>query len=334
MNSKKTKAILTSNQMIIVYIMVVLSILIGTKNAAFFDFSTVITLCRVALVTLIFALGEMLVIVSGGIDVSFPAIACLTLYLPVFLETKVWKIDNVALIFILAVVLGLTIGAFNAWMISIMGIPPLIATLGTSSIINGALMATTSGKEISNLPASMDAIYSSYFFTYTAPSGMTYSLSVLFAVPVILIILTALLLRKTMLGRGIFAIGGDKNAAKVAGFNVRKIQFFVYMLAGAMTGIAGVCSCILARTAHPTNLMGSEMMVIAAVVVGGTRITGGHGTVIGTVLGVFLIALIQNNLIMMGVPTYWQAFVVGLVIVLGTSITSLRAKKIAQSAKV
>ena len=88
------------------------------------------------------------------------------------------------------------------------------------------------------------------------------------------------------------------------------------------------------RQASPQSLMGSEMMVIAAVVVGGTRITGGHGTVIGTILGVLLIAIVQNNLIMLGIPTHFQTFVVGLIIVIGTSITSLRAKKIANSAKV
>lgn len=91
---------------------------------------------------------------------------------------------------------------------------------------------------------------------------------------------------------------------------------------------------VLLRHASPQAVMGSEMMVIAAVVMGGTRITGGHGTMAGTVFGVILIALVQNNLVMLGVPTHFQTFVVGLIIVIGTSITSLRAKKIANSAKV
>lgn len=107
----------------------------------------------------------------------------------------------------------------------------------------------------------------------------------------------------------------------------------IYMSIGFITGIAGISNVILLRNANPSNLMGSEMMIIAAVVIGGTRITGGHGTVIGTILGVLLIALIANNLIMLGVPNYWQTFSVGIIIVIGTSITSLRAKRIALSQK-
>ena len=138
----------------------------------------------------------------------------------------------------------------------------------------------------------------------------------------------------TMLGRGIYAVGGDANAAKIAGFNVKKIQFLVYMSVGAITGIASIAYMILMRQSDPSVLMGSEMMVIAAVVMGGTRITGGHGTVFGTIVGVILIALVQNNLIMLGVPTHFQTLVVGLIIVIGTSITSIRAKRISNRAKV
>ncbi len=128
-------------------------------------------------------------------------------------------------------------------------------------------------------------------------------------------------------------LGGDIRAARIAGFNVKGILFFVYIFSGTMAGIAGVTYMILMRAADPSVLMGSEMMVIAAVVMGGTRITGGHGTVIGTILGVTLIALVKNNLIMLGVPAHYQTFVVGLIMIIGTSITSLKAKHIATVSK-
>jgi len=142
------------------------------------------------------------------------------------------------------------------------------------------------------------------------------------------------LLKYTMFGRGIYATGGDIRAARIAGFNVTAIQFFVYIVSGILSGIAGITYMILMRAADPSVLMGSEMMVIAAVVMGGTRITGGHGTVLGTILGVTLISLIKNNLIMLGVPTHFQTFVIGLIMIVGTSITSLKAKHIANSAKI
>ncbi len=333
MKNTKLKDVLTSNEMIIIYIIVVLSIFIGSRNANFVSASTVITIARAVLVTLIFAVCEMIVIISGGIDVSFPAIGCAALFIPIKLMVT-YEIDNVAFAFGLAIVIGLVFGALNALLISVVKIPPLIATLGVSSMINGGMLAFFGSKEISRLPSAVDAVSQKFLFSYKVEGGGTYSLTVLFLIPVVLCIVVAFVLKYTMLGRGIYAIGGDKNAARIAGFNVVRIQFLVYMFAGAMTGVAAMAYCILCRTANPKNLMGSEMMVIAAVVVGGTRITGGHGNVIGTILGVILIGLIQNNLIMAGVPTYWQNFVVGLVIVLGTSITSLKAKRIAHSAKV
>ncbi len=333
MKSIKWKEVLTSNQMFIIYIIAILSLAIGMKNSAFFDFSTVITLSRALLVTLCFAICEMVVIISGGIDVSFPAVACAALYIPVKVMTDA-EIDNVFLAFLFAAVIGLVVGVVNAILISILKIPPLIATLGVSSMTSGALLTFFGTREISRIPESVSALSKVFILNYTNASGATYSLTVFILVPIILCIAVHLILRYTMLGRGIFAIGGDQNAARIAGFNVIKLQFIVYIFSGVMAGIAGMIYCILCDSANPLNLMGSEMMIIAAVVVGGTRITGGHGSVSGTILGVILIALIQNNLIMLGVPTYWQTFVVGAVIVIGTSITSLKAKAVEQNQKV
>lgn len=333
MKNKSIKDVLTSTEMINVYIIVALSALIGMRNQNFLSVATIITLARAVLVTMVFAICEMVVIISGGIDVSFPAVACAALFVPIKLMVDN-GINNVWFAFGLAILIGLVFGALNATLIAVIKLPPLIATLGVSSLINGGMLAFFGSKEISNLPKAVDAISQKFLFTYTASTGATYSLTVLFLIPVVLAIVVSLMLKYTMLGRGIYAIGGDQNAARIAGFNVVRIKYFVYMFAGAVTGLGAMAYCILCRTANPKNLMGSEMMVIAAVVVGGTRISGGHGKVIGTVLGVILVGLIENNLFMAGVPTYWQKFVVGLVIVLGTSITSLKAKKIAQSAKV
>ena len=329
----KTKEVLASSQMIIVYVIIGLSLIIGMVNSTFFDFATVITLSRAALVMLIFAICEMIVIVSGGIDVSFPAVACCALYIPIKIMTDT-GIDNIVFPFVIAVLIGLGCGAINAVLIGQIQIPPLIATLGVSSILNGALVGVFGATENSRLPSTVDAVFRQYLFTYESPQGLTYSLTILFIIPVVFAVVVALLLKYTRLGRGIYAIGGNKKAASIAGFNVKGIQFFVYIFVGGIVGVAAMASCILNRTASPTNLMGGEMMVIAAVVLGGTRITGGHGTIIGTVLGVYLITLIQNNLIMLGVPTHWQSFILAILIIIGTAITSIKALRASQSSKV
>lgn len=331
--NRKWKRVITSNEMIVVYIIAGLSLLIGSVNSAFFGMATVVTLSRAILVTLMFAICEMVVIISGGIDVSFPAIASFCMYgtLKIVLALQ---IDNVFLTFLIAAVIGLLFGVLNAVLISLFKLPPLIATLGVSSVANGAALAFMGTNVISTIPDKVNAVSKMYLFTYTTKAGTSYSMTILMILPVILCIICFLILRYTMLGRGIYAVGGDKNSARIAGFNVKKIQFIVYMSAGAIAGIASIAYMILMRQADPSVLMGSEMMVIAAVVMGGTRITGGHGTVLGTILGVILIALVQNNLIMLGVPTHFQTFVVGLIIVVGTSITSIKAKRVANSAKV
>lgn len=329
----KAKGRLTSNEAIVVYIILGLSLLIGSVNPSFFNISTVVTLSRAILVTLVFAICEMIVIISGGIDVSFPAVAGISMYGTLKIALAL-GIDNVPALFFIAAVTGLAFGALNGVLIAVFNLPPLIATLGVSSVANGATLAFLGTNVISNIPEKVDAVSRMYLFTFTEKNGISYSMTILILLPAAVCVLAFFVLKFTMLGRGIYAIGGDANAARIAGFNVKKIQFTVYMSAGALTGIAGIAYMILMRQADPSVLMGSEMMVIAAVVIGGTRITGGHGSVLGTVLGVILIALVQNNLIMLGVPTHFQTFVVGLIIVIGTSITSLRAKKISGSAKI
>lgn len=331
--NNKLSHYLTTNEAIVAYTSILLCCLIGFANPAFLSFSTVITLLRAMLVTLIFAILEMVIIVSGGIDVSFPAIACFSAYASIKLILK-YNIDSILFFYLFAIVLGLGFGAINAFLVAKRKIPPLIATLGVSSIANGATLAFLGTNEYSNIPEHIDSLSKSFLFSYENAAGIKFQMTSLILIPMILIILVFIILRYTTFGRGIYAIGGDKNAARIAGFDVVKIQSILYIFAGILAAIGGVTYTILMRQSSPQNLMGSEMMVIAAVVVGGTRITGGHGTVIGTVLGVLLIALVQNNLVMVGIPTHYQTFVVGLIIVLGTSITSIRAKHIANSARI
>ncbi len=331
--NNRIKQKFSTNEAIVAYTIILLCTIIGIANPVFLSFSTVITLLRAMLITLIFAGLEMMIIIGGGIDVSFPAIACFSAYATIKLILK-YEIDSIAFFYIVASVIGLAFGCINAFLIAKKKLPPLIATLAVSSIANGATLAFLGTKEFSNIPEHIDSLSKSFLFSYTNSSGITYQMTSLILIPIVFLIILFLVLKFTIYGRGIYAIGGDKNAARIAGYNVVKIQSSLYMIGGVLAAIGGVTYTILMRQSSPQNLMGSEMMVIAAVVVGGTRITGGHGTVIGTILGVLLIAIVQNNLVLVGIPTHLQTFVVGLIIVLGTGITSIRAKHIANSAKV
>ena len=334
MKQKNKKAALTSTKAILIYVIAVFCLIVGLRQPAFFSPATIITTLRASIFWMCFALSEMIVILSGGIDVSFPAIGCAAMYIPMYMINQVNHIDNAAYAFVLAILIGLLFGLLNAVLVSILNIPPLIATLATSSISQGGMITLLGTREFTTLPDSLNAIYNTNILSYTAKgTGFTYLLNVLVLVPVVGCILIGWMLRHTMLGRGLYAIGGDKNAARVAGFNVRGLQFFAYAFSSAFAGLTAMIYNILMHSATTSALMGDEMITIAACVIGGVRITGGHGDVPGTVLGVLLITLVQNNLNMLGIPTSWQRFAVGLVILLGTILTSWQAKRATRAAK-
>jgi simple sugar transport system permease protein len=145
-------------------------------------------------------------------------------------------------------------------------------------------------------------------------------------VPAVLIcILVGLLLRFTMIGRSIYAIGGDEESARRAGIPVAAIKVFIYLLVGLLAGFAGMMHVVQVRLANPYELVGGELDVIAAVVLGGASIFGGSGSVIGTALGVILISLVQNSLILLGVPSAWQRLAVGLLLLVGITAQALSA---------
>ena len=333
--SRDWKLTLTSTPMILIYVMVVFCVVAAVRQPAFLSPATLVNLCRAGIFTMCFAICEMVVIVSGGIDVSFPAVGCVAMYVPMYLYNNGMGVDNVFFFFGVAMLAGLVFGVLNGFLVSYLKLPPLIATLATSSVASGGLIMLLGTREFTTFPPSLEALYSVNLFTFVDPNtGFNYPLTILILVPVILCLVMAYVMRYTMLGRGLYAIGGDSNAARIAGFNVRKLQFIAYIFCGVMASATAMIYTTLMHSSTTTALMGEEMIIIAACVVGGCRLTGGHGGVGGTVLGVLLITLVQNNLNMLGIPTSWQTFAVGLVLLLGAVLSSVQAKRISKMGKI
>ena len=333
--SRDWKLTLTSTPMILIYVMVVFCVVAAVRQPAFLSPATLVNLCRAGIFTMCFAICEMVVIVSGGIDVSFPAVGCVAMYVPMYLYNNGMGVDNVFFFFGVAMLAGLVFGVLNGFLVSYLKLPPLIATLATSSVASGGLIMLLGTREFTTLPPSLEALYSVNLFTFVDPNtGFNYPLTILILVPVILCLVMAYVMRYTMLGRGLYAIGGDSNAARIAGFNVRKLQFIAYIFCGVMASATAMIYTTLMHSSTTTALIGEEMIIIAACVVGGCRLTGGHGGVGGTVLGVLLITLVQNNLNMLGIPTSWQTFAVGLVLLLGAVLSSVQAKRISKMGKI
>lgn len=321
------KKLLNTNEFFVALTLFILVLIIGIMNPTFFSAGNIVDLLRSGIVTGIFAICAMVVIVSGGIDVSFPAIAAFSMFTTTKILTAYGYQGSILLAFVIAGIIGVLLGLLNAVFISRFNLPTLIVTLGTASMFNGFMLTFIGYKEITNVPKGMIAFSQMELFRVTTKSGVVFSLPLAILVLVAAALVVWFILRYTMLGRGIYALGGDPISAERAGFNIKGIQFFIYCFVGFLAGIAGVVHTSLMRDSNPMDFMGAEMLVIAAVVLGGSRITGGHGTLFGTFLGVFLVLVINNSLILLGIPSYWQKFIVGLLILFGTGITSYQAKK-------
>lgn len=314
------------NETLVAVTIVILVVVIGLNNPVFFTVGNAFDLMRSMIVIGIFAMAVLIVIVSGGIDVSFTAIGIFALYTTVVLlkgnapEAPIW------VAFIVAALIGLGLGLINAFFIAQFKLPTLIVTLGTLSMFHGFLLFAIGNNIIRDVPPEMTAFARSVLVSVPLTRG-TANLHPAILITIAVTVFVWWLLRYTMLGRSIYALGGARDAAERAGFNVPRVQYFIYAFVGLLSGIAGMTFGSLARQANPQDLVGTELLVIAAVVLGGAQLTGGRGTVIGTVLGVVLVVIANNSLVLIGVPTVWQRVVIGVIILVGTGLPAIRARR-------
>jgi simple sugar transport system permease protein len=313
-----------NNEGVLVASIVVLAVVVGAVSPQFWSLSTLLNVGTNSLVNVVFAMGVLIVIVSGGIDVSFMAIGIFAGY-GVLVSTNSTGVgaSDAWVAFVLAAGVGLVLGALNALAIAGLRLPTLIATLGTQGIIRGAMLAFVGSKVIPQYPPGLDALSTTYLVT--AVDQFQTRLSVLIIPSILICIGVSLFLRYTLIGRGIFALGGDPEAARRAGFQVFGLRVFIYLLAGTLAGVAGMMHVTQVRLANPYELVGGELDVIAAVVLGGASIFGGKGSVSGTVLGVVLISMIKNSLILLGVPGSWERAAVGALLLIGVSAQAITA---------
>jgi len=322
----------TRNETLVALVIVAFCALAAVSDPGFLSIATLTDLLRSGIVLGIFAVGALIVLISGGIDVSFTAIAAFTMYVTAMVLNAAmpWMPWWAALMMGMAV--GACLGAINGVLIAVMGLPTLIVTLGTLSVFRGFMLTFIGQKQITTLPPGMREFGRMMVLRGENADGSFYSLHAAFLVTVLAIVLTWAILHRTMLGRQIFAIGGSVESARRIGINVRGVQFFVYVYVGVLAGLAGIIHSSMARVANPFDLVGLELSVIAAVVLGGARLAGGHGTLTGTVLGVALIVLVRNSLIVLGIPSTWQSVAIGVLILIGTGLPAWQAKRAAARA--
>jgi simple sugar transport system permease protein len=318
------KKLLRRNETVLIFAIIVFSLVIGSKSPEFFTLANLFDILRSSFVQLLFALGVLIVIISGGIDVSFPIVGIFSGYTAVIIMQKLeLNPESLVIPIVLAVLIGIALGGFNAIAIAGFGIPTLIATLGTTGIFRGLMLSFIGASFISDIPIALDQFSTSDLIKFESDAGTLVRLHVLIIPVTIITILVALLLSRTIFGRSVYAVGGGVEPTRRLGISVKRTQAKIYMLVGGLSGLAGILYVSLQRKANPYDLAGSELDVIAAVVLGGASIMGGYGTVFGTVLGVLFINMIKNNLVLLGVSSSWQRAAVGVLLVIGITIQAI-----------
>ena len=317
------KSILRSHELYLFVVLVLYALIVNTVSGnAFLTAENIFDILKSSSIMGVMALGVFIVMLSGGVDISFPAIATVSMYVTVRVLEKFQ--GNLVLAFIMAGLFGVMLGCVNASLVYYFKIPTLIVTLGTSSIFHGTMLSVVRIPHIYTVPGYFFQFSKKYIFSWTTAEGVSIGFSAMTAVVAAAAVVTWLILRYTMLGKGVYAVGGNLEAARRAGFNILKVQFFVYSYIGFLAGIASILYVSLVRHVHPFNLMGMLLDVIAAVVLGGASLTGGIGTVLGTLLGVGLLYSIKNSLVLMRIPSFWDPVVIGLIIIVSTGVNAYR----------
>jgi ribose transport system permease protein len=254
------------------------------------------------------ALGQTLVILTGGIDLSVGSVIAMAGMTGALVAKD--NPGNVWLPIIAGMATGLLAGAINGTLVSRLNVPPFIATLGMLTAGRGIAYVIGGGAPINGLPAQFGAIAN------TEVLGLK--------IPVILMIVSivvlAIVMRRTAYGMRIYAVGGNRTAAEIAGVNARNVLFSVYAISGLLAGLSGIMLSSRVISGAPNLGVGYELDAIAAVVIGGASLMGGRGTVLGTVLGLLLIQTLNNGLDILTVPAYWQQVIKGVLIVAAVAV--------------
>jgi simple sugar transport system permease protein len=308
------------NEGIVALTIVILALAVGALNPGFLSLATVFNVLRNSYEPLLFALGVLLVLLMGGIDVSFDAIGIFAGYTTAVLTAGGHLPGNLWLMFVISTLIGAGLGVINALIVSLGNLSILIVTLGTRGIFVGIMLTFIGSAFISNLPAGLQSFNIDYLYRTHTATGQLAGLQMLVVPEAIICLLIAAGLRYTVIGRGIYAIGGSEEAARRAGFSVTLTKTIVFCCAGALAGAAGMVHVSLIGYANPQDIVGSELIVIAAVVLGGASIFGGRGSVLGTVLGVLLLELIRYCLIILGVQSSWDDVAIGVLLFVGIAL--------------
>ncbi|MBL8907443.1 MAG: ABC transporter permease [Rhizobiales bacterium] len=307
---------------IIAVIIVMMLVLTWTQPQVFPKIENLTNIVKQNASLALLALGMFVVIVTAGIDLSVGSVMALAM-----VALAIANRDGVPwpLVILIGPLIGVICGAVNGLGLTVLQLPhPFIMTLGTLYVVRGITYLITNGAPVSGLAPEVRYLgQANYDFgLFTPPAGLPASL--------FLVIVCALglwfFMTRTSLGRHIYAIGGNPQAARVSGINVDRVLVYVYVICGFFAGLAGLLLAGRTNSGFPNAGIGIELDAIAAVIIGGASFFGGRGTVLGVLSGVVIIGLLRNGLNINNVSAFWQMILIGLVIILAVYLDVLRRK--------
>lgn len=288
--------------------LILLCLIISILTPRFLNVSNIMNVFTQVSVNAILAIGMSFVILTGGIDLSVGS----TLAIAGAVSASIIKVtNNIFLSLVIALIIGAIIGLMNGAIVAKGKIQAFIVTLATMTIFRGVTMVYTNGIPISGLSEKFMLIGNKKILGYIpVPAIMT----------IIILIIAWYILSQTRYGRYVYALGGNEDSARLSGINTDKVKSLVYVISGVTAALSGVITTSRVGSASPNAGLGFELDAIAAVVLGGTSLAGGEGTVVGTIIGAMIIGVLNNGLNLAGVSAYYQSIVKGLVILLAVLI--------------
>lgn len=309
------KALFSINEVGVAMPLIVICIVVSIINPDFLGFDNLIDVMRSACFNFIVAVPVTYLLITASLDLSIGAaislggIICGKL-LAAGIPTSVS--------ILLALLAGAAIGFLKGTIIVKYKLPAFIATLGIQYIINGVISITTSGMPISGLPDNFKQISQERFF-----DKIPYPVLIAIVIGVI----GHIVLAKTKYGRALFAVGGNEETAYLSGINVKKISMSVQILVSVLAIFVGILLASRFSSAQPAAGTGTEMTILAAVIIGGTSMFGGKGTIVGTAIGCLMLAVISNGLVMIKVSSYWQTLIFGFILLFSVALDQYRRSR-------
>ena len=304
--------------------LLIMCLVLGILSDKFFTVANGWNVMRQISVNICISVGMTLVILTAGIDLSVGSILAFCGAVTAFLLKSGIQVPFLNLFIgftllggiVAGLLTGTLLGAFNGWTITRFKVPPFVATLAMLTIARGLTMLWTGGFPISGLGENFAVLGTGWFLGIPVPVWICG----------VVVLIAIVLTKRTRLGRYIYAIGGNEDAARLSGINIKRIKIIVYALAGTLAAVGGLIVTSRLDSAQPNAGMNYELDAIAAVVIGGTSLSGGKGTIMGTVLGAIIIGVLNNGLVLLNVSPFWQQVVKGLVILLAVVIDRTGSK--------